>query len=93
MTPQEVLIKAADYIEEHGWWNGEPGTYRAGGPKCAVMAISHCGGGDHWPALHRFSKWLGETDERMIAVSDWNDAQPDGATVVAALRAAAQKAS
>ena len=87
MTPQQVLMAAADYIEQHGWCVR---SYRKGQRVCAVGAINAVTTGNPSQGIE-----LSYEAEMLlyryvaIPVSRWNDAQPDAATVVAALRQAA----
>lgn len=90
-TVADVLLHAARLIEEHGWWNGEM-TKQALTGHCALTAIDDAGGdwriaNQGWDAL---TAHLGLRDHDDIP--DWNDRQPNGAAVTAALRAAAQAA-
>jgi hypothetical protein len=93
MTPTEVLNHAADLIERDGWWNGQGQTPIAGGggPLCAVMALDEVLARDATAPID-------ETFDALDAfigigegwIEDWNDRQPNGATVCAALRACAK---
>jgi len=46
MTPREVLLAAADYIEAHGWTAWEAGA-RMEGCKCVHCAMREATGGAH----------------------------------------------
>lgn len=37
-TPQDVMNRAADMIEERGWWNGA-GNIPVDGPLCLMMGV------------------------------------------------------
>lgn len=84
--PQEILNAAADYLEEHGWRNdGEIGD---NGECCAVNAMKKIAGGitaGYDAAWLCLAKSLG-----VGYISEWNDKQPDAATVIAAMREAAK---
>lgn len=78
------LDATADAIEKTGWWNGndrnnEPGI-------CAGLAIPL------GETSEFFCEFLGLEDTDIGSVYKWNDAQKSGDAVVAALRAAAEKA-
>lgn len=93
LTVADVLNRAADLIELNGWWNGD-GHFPSGlsEPLCAGLAIE----------FQIIPNWLkvnaAKTLRNHVGITDsgpagyvgtWNDAQPDGATVCRALRAAA----
>lgn len=89
MTPSDVLLKAAELIERDGWWNGDSAGI-SDGTTCAYLAIgwvaSDLNVRDAACMLFWRSLRLGiDTD-----IPTWNDAQPNGAVVCAALRAAAK---
>lgn len=46
MTPREVLLAAADYLEANGWTAWEPGA-DIEGCKCVHCAMREATGGDH----------------------------------------------
>jgi hypothetical protein len=89
MSPADVLNQAADLIEREGWWNGQ--GFMPEGPephkRCAVMAIDDLSyhGDVTEELLDRVRLRLG-----CQSIADWNDRQPDGATVCAALRECAR---
>lgn len=87
LTDAEVLRRAADLIERSTWYNG-----KNTGEICALLAIRSAAGNARRfsCARHIFIKHIGISE---FQVPSWNDAQPDGATVCAALRAAAESAS
>lgn len=105
---RDVLLGAADDIERRGWWGGVGGvndSRDAGseeGVTCAELSISGYCDNVHLavPTLEFLADFLGlEYDNHDFhlptpvgAIIKWNDAQPDGATVIAALRAAAATA-
>jgi hypothetical protein len=87
MSPADVLNQAADLIERDGWWNGK-GEVPEDGPACALMAINGVCRRAEDPfevASNAMRKFIGNSQ-----LANWNDAQPDGATVCAALRACAR---
>lgn len=86
---RRVLWKAADYIEEHGWWQGD---YSHAGHVCMIGAVGFVTGENvcnlhskvyepnHF--LHMLSQYVGTHD-----VSIWNDAPERTAEeVIATLR-------
>lgn len=85
--PKAVLVAAADLIDRCGWWNGEGPE---GDRHCAAMAIAavtECGPvGDAAcvAASDAFNRFIKEPD-----MARWNDRQPNGEAVIAALRACA----
>ncbi len=83
MTVADVLDKAADLIEQHGWWCGRVGV----DGYCVMSAITTIEGiGGTTSAAERLRSHVGAT-----VLSDWNDKQPDGKAVVSAMRACADK--
>lgn len=82
---------AASLIEDEGWWDGQGSMplLSDGDPRvCAVSAITRAVGTDYYLStdiVRAVALILGFTD-----LAAWNDSQPDGPTVVAALRAAAE---
>jgi hypothetical protein len=90
MNIHDTLMAAADRIETVGWWNGG----EQGGGTCAANAIGYVGRSGKVPELvaaHRhLADHIGVGSWGIVrTITDWNDAQPDGATVVATMRAAA----
>jgi hypothetical protein len=88
MSPAEVLRKAADLIEERGWWNGEnlwADSYLppVGGVVCAALAIK-----SFVPWNDAFSALAAAVGP---SVGAWNDAQPNGEVVIAKLREVADE--
>lgn len=86
MSVAKTLLKAADYIEKHGWcqgkWRNDAGEVCAYG---AISSVERCGlvrSGAAW----RLGRFL-----NVVSVAGWND-QPDRTKeeVIAALRAAAE---
>lgn len=92
LSPSDVLVKAADLIEEHGWWNGR--EKRRAGRLCAGYAISKATqswGTDNTKAFDK--AWAAAIDVMDDGVVRFNDAP--GRTkdeVVSALRSAAEVA-
>lgn len=86
MTPAEVLRKAADLIEERGWWDGR--TQRRIGGHCALTALSSIAISAE---LERRAEnaLLEALDWQPIA--NWNDRQPNGDVVIAKLREVADE--
>jgi hypothetical protein len=83
MTPAEVLRKAADLIEERGWWNGRGDSNSpVYGTHCALTALRDVCPGERL----RFAA-VGAIEEKVRGlVSEWNDRQPNGEVVIAKLR-------
>ncbi len=91
MTTAEVLDRAADYIEQHGWCQGE---FSKNGAVCVSGAISRVLGVEFYRADNRvydaknaFARHLKSDDPPCV----WND--EDGRTqeeVIATLREAAK---
>lgn len=88
MTNEEIanrLDEAGELIKTHGWWNG-----KLGGPGyCAVTAISTVSPWQPLAVEQVFSALRRDLSEKCIPV--WNDKQPDGQTVIAALHGAATR--
>ncbi len=80
-----ILLRAAELIEECGWWNGTEAEFGEGS-HCAVMAISavmfptRC----NLDVVDRFALRLG-----VKSIAGWNDTQPNAEAVTSRLRAAA----
>lgn len=97
LSSAAVLNRAADYIEKHGWVRGASGEEN--GRVCASVALLKVCGLDPCdglcPERDAFVAARGFLVEVIgnLVVSQWNDAQPSGEPVIAALRAAAQAAS
>lgn len=75
MTPSEVLLRAAEIVEER-WQQGSSGE--PGGPRCAIGAIEEAIWGDDYPGPERFSLAL-EVKVRVRhmfigSIALWNDA-------------------
>jgi hypothetical protein len=93
VTPADLLLRAADLLEEFGWRQMHVGSKRQGA-FCALGAINTATS-DH--GLERGAEWQEARQilERLVggSVAHWNDA--DGRTraeVVAKLREAASQA-
>lgn len=90
MTPGEVLAKAADLIDEHGWWDGQSSFPFKGPRLCAALAIK-AAARDSWDvqslAFRQLASFTG-AGSGGLSVADWNDAHTH-AEVVSAMRAAA----
>ena len=102
MDENELLRRAADYIDEHGWIRGK---FKVGGAVCAIGALKVVSGERHigfpssgvaFAAIRKLHDHLGLDapwkDEFSIgnAVADWNDGSKMTASeVTAAMRAAA----
>jgi hypothetical protein len=90
MTPAEVLRRAADLIEEHGWVKGKDAwaIWRATGACCAGIAIGLVV--DSQPVGEKSDRWsVAREVERRVPENNivcWNDAQPNGDVVIAKLR-------
>lgn len=98
MTPEEILLKAADDIATNGHYKGNyfAGGDRANGPACALGAIDRATYGrglrtDFHPspllasALHLLAKEIGVSN-----IADWNDAPETTAEdVILAMKRAA----
>jgi hypothetical protein len=93
-TPQQVLVRAADYIEQNGWARvyGEHGKAR-----CAVGAIDSVMKSGRVPtqmedwSLRTGARALLEHQIGHISIESWNDRLArTGPEVVQAMRAAAR---
>lgn len=91
MTEAEVLNKAADLIDEAGWWDGKGDQ---GSKVCAAIAINTVvepeesfGFGSQ--AFGYFERFLGIPTGLYGSVAEWNDFHTKD-EVTAALRAAAK---
>jgi hypothetical protein len=81
VTPAEVLRKAADLIEECGWWDGKDDMVD-GATFCVITASSRVArGNDAFNAVQLFERAVGVTH-----ADEWNDAQPNGNVVITRLR-------
>lgn len=79
-----ILLRAADLIEQGGWWNGAEEEFEAG-RHCVVMAISAVhGAGANLEVIDRFALRLG-----VKSMAGWNDIQPNAEAVTSHMRAAA----
>jgi hypothetical protein len=96
MTPQEVLLEAADLIEKHGWWNGGPienikSNNNVNCPVTAILAVCRDSN-----VVLKANDLLAlalplTTEIRTVRrISKWNDSQPNGETVIAKLREVAR---
>jgi hypothetical protein len=89
MTPSDMLLKAAELIERDGWWDGHGDVDGVDERACAAMAINRVSGDSTsqiaGAARFAFKEFIGDR-----SIARWNDAQPNGAVVCAALRAAAK---
>lgn len=97
MKTSEILRGIAQKIEEKGWFGS---GNRSDNSTCVMLAAGHVYRVTH-PLATRIIAALGikETYNPGFGASSpygsvvaWNDSQPDGATVIAALRSAADKA-
>lgn len=93
MTAQELFAKAADLIEERGWFNGHyPGFDTIQGTVCAGIALSAVYD-TSWDVLSEariiLAKHIGWSKNQPVdylgAIYEWNDSS-DEKTVVATLR-------
>ena len=80
-TTTDVLRQAADLIERNGWWNGNG---PAGETNCVMSAFGYVSLDMSRSAERALKQFLG-----VPALVAWNDAQQNGAVVIAALRACA----
>lgn len=97
MTPQEILLKAANLIEMRGWFDGKCDSP---GKVCASTAISSVvgpGSGGKASAARTLLLEYFASQGTVVGHGDtytriykWNDAQPDAEAVVNAMRAAAR---
>jgi hypothetical protein len=87
VTPSEILLKAAEHLERHGWRQGDYGTLNE--PCCAhgaMFAVTdfHADESARIEAKRMFSRFINAPS------IDWNDAPGRTANeVIAALRGAA----
>ena len=81
-TTTDVLRQAADLIERNGWWNGNG---PADETNCATMAIAYAAPFGWTAVCERAMRQFLQVD----SLATWNDAQQNGAVVIAALRACA----
>jgi hypothetical protein len=81
---QQDLLAAADLIERDGWCRKR---MKRGKAHCALGALHALPGydGEFWDACALLERFVGHDE-----IGRWNDAQPNGATVVAAMREAAK---
>lgn len=81
-----VLRRAADLIEEHGWFSGTRTT--SAGRYCAVLAINavECSPLSKDEAKVALIRHIGEP-----AIIKWNDRKHSAKPVVVAMRATARK--
>lgn len=98
-----TLLEAAELIRKRGWFSASPDWHPAGpldlmsvrSPVCAMLAISAVANGDitlRQGAAKRLLAHLGtEVPPRNYdcTVMEWNDKQPSGDVVIAALEKAA----
>jgi hypothetical protein len=82
MTPAEVLRKAADLIEERGWWRETECVWRER-RLCALFALDEATGRFRTPVHEAFMDAIGNP---VGGIGYWNDAQPNGEVVIAKLR-------
>lgn len=82
-STSEILNRAADLIEEQGWWNGRA-TSSSG--ICALLAIAEAATNNEasTPPCAAFEAYIG-TDH----IPRWNDTRDSEAEVIEALRACA----
>ena len=84
MIAREILRGGADLIEREGWWPGHKRADPCVG-YCALSAIGTVGRNKGSQTVTQvtdaFKEFLG-----VQWVANWNDSQPDGATVCKALR-------
>lgn len=93
----EAIEAAADLIERDGWfrlsWAGlQPINNRTGKANCAVTALCRItgGGGRITPLYTACVRYLVEFVGGEY-LTDWNDSQLNGETVVATMREAAER--
>jgi hypothetical protein len=85
MTPAEVLRKAADLIEERGWWNGD--AVDRSQSVCVDLALLHIGA--ERDVVKSFAVAVAGPSalaRPSTSIQTWNDAQPNGGVVIAKLR-------
>lgn len=97
----ETLNKAANLIEECGWWRGRrvnesPQDYKqlfADTTVCAGLAIRRLS--DNREAAVKFAEFLdlgvNTHSGSLLAIYDWNDSQPNGQVVIDKLREVAKE--
>lgn len=88
MTPREVLLAAADYLEANGWI--QSGAYHPGGPACVINAFLAVEPDDLDSRAGAHELFIAHVGARR-GIDEWNDAP--GRTrdeVVRALREAAR---
>lgn len=91
MTTHMVLVRAKEYLLNHGWHQGDFGPDWQCGPRCVAGAIKESGGqtrGEPWNKM-TFAAFRAVRDVVGESPADWNDA-PDRTLdeVIAALDAA-----
>lgn len=85
-TTSEILNRAADHIERHGWWTQSGG----GTGTCASNAIYHVTGDAFTPAHSALLVYLGHNPNDPTPIFRWNDAPGRAASeVIEVLRACA----
>ena len=95
MTAAEVLRRAADYIEEHGWRQQVLGCN--GGPRCAVGAMCSAVGKSGIPLSgdcpEMFAAWDAlQASLDAFSIAQWNDHRDRTATeVISTLRRVADE--
>lgn len=99
MNTNEILIKAAERLRTRGWFGGN--TRERIGAECAMIAISEVSqegvsyGDKEWvdrrtEARDKLLEFVGvEPNDNDSALWNWNDAQPNGETVINAMLGAA----
>lgn len=101
MTPNEVLLKAADLIDQRGLWQGQPFD---GGGTCASNAIGEVSrefkdkGGSGLSDRARMQLWrylkyknLTTANDVTLSIFNWNDDAGSKAEVVNVMRKAANE--
>lgn len=76
-----ILLRAAEIIEECGWWDGADNIVKG---VCAIMAMSDSSHGLSVMDIARLGRRLG-----VVSIAAWNDAQPNAEAVTSHLRACA----
>ncbi len=89
MKTSEILRGAATLIETEGWYAGAMRLEEQPGRYCAATAIRKLDYENFGKNRDYFEDFVG-IDHATIAW--WNDVQPNGGVVIAALRQAADKA-
>lgn len=81
MNASEVIDNAADRIEEHGWWDGNPYDISGGPRYCVATSMPYTNDGEtHLAVVEAIFKVTGISVESrddlgpMSAIIDWNDA-------------------